>query len=338
MLATALLCVTTFDAFAISSGDCQTEQRALVDNASANARAAERNYGYSASKTVTGLEAFVRNGVAQLLKELNSPQATAKNIKSNLDYIEQHSIPAFRELARKSRFGDDNQKLLDWRLTEACMYRIRLRELEALPSAEPSALSPNPPKSSPSCESAKVESINQKLSSIDEKVGVFMQSNAGQQTGRATEHLQVIMWAMQEQQNILQSGGCMDDEDFAAKARDAATTFAGAQKSCMQITSPAACVPKEPGMVASDYDKPPPPPPAQAKALNKLERDKSGDDCSSQGSSAGAVSCLVAECKKQGFIGVVTAECVVCGDAEGSMDGFMWRKGAPGSDCNAAAR
>ncbi|HEX6590817.1 MAG TPA: hypothetical protein VF050_02355 [Moraxellaceae bacterium] len=114
---------------------------------------------------------------------------------------------------------------------ENCFFAVRSRELSGQASTSPAT---------PDCENA--EAANREMNEIEEKVGAFRESPAGQQTTVATPAMQTVMWATESQAKIIRKY-CAASPGFKERLAELDTAFKSAQQACRQIQSqPEVCI------------------------------------------------------------------------------------------------
>ena len=119
---------------------------------------------------------------------------------------------------------------------EICFFNARTHELSAVATSLPSRGNlPGPVETAQqNCSREKVEAANREARKIEAGLEAFKRSPQGQQNKSSFPHLQVLMWATEEQGKIIRNY-CGEQPPFRERLQELKATFDSAYDACVAI-------------------------------------------------------------------------------------------------------
>lgn len=96
------------------------------------------------------------------------------------------------------------------------------------------------------CSTTTTQTLNERLAGIDARVQRFLETPLAKREGTATPMLQVVMWATDEQRDLI-GALCADQPAYRRRMQELDASYDAALKACQQIQSrPLVCGPSSP--------------------------------------------------------------------------------------------
>lgn len=255
--------VTLSEVGIVTSQDCKPEQDAWVQASLEDARYRNRSnnnnyFSTNAEDKYQYLRDLYFKDEGQPRYIVRSRQLSRSQLRKNLQYFEERSsqtVPQCTEI----NSCIEAISLRGSRL-ERCVWKSALSrggELEQkrgpASSAEP-AVASNHRELYQRCTS---DAANKELQAIDQRLGDFRESPAGQQTGTVTPSLQAVMWGTSKQAEVIKKY-CPDSPGFKARLAELNASYQKALEACRQINSnpDQYCIPALPDNVGYQNEAP----------------------------------------------------------------------------------
>lgn len=241
-------------ALAVSSADCAQEQQAYI-HASTHGFDGNKEWVRSGAEDIRmAIVEFRRSeySIPYQMAGANN-QNDAQQLKSFIDNFIIKPLQRYEDELRSYQTSP-RKGILDPRTNQSdlrayialermklCFGEIRMRELSGGRSSASSATK------SEQHSQCSTDAANREMQVIDQRLGDFLESTAGRQTGIVTPSLQAVMWGTSKQAEVIKKY-CRDDPYFKARLVELNDSYQAALAACRQINrSPRQnCVPAVP--------------------------------------------------------------------------------------------